>query len=267
MFHTPDGSEFPAISASSDLLFLCTGSHPSQNALTFKVPNSQKSKNLSLDICLNPNRLKKTLRKVYKTRLAQTENFTIAVIGASHSAILVLRNIYLLASSPDKNLQNIRIKWLTRHELRYAEERDGWIKRDNTGLKGEVATWAKENLEADTLPTSNVSKYLEKIKTSPETEQEDYEKHLPGCKYVVQAIGFTKNPLPALERDGKALEITYDHETSGFVDAEGKTVRGLYGAGIAFPEKVVDPEGTTEYAVGMWKFMKYLKRVAPTWTA
>ncbi|KAK6598932.1 hypothetical protein H4I96_08136 [Botrytis cinerea] len=185
----------------------------------------------------------------------------------SPHAILVLRNLYNLATSPDQEFQNLRIKWFTRHELRYAEERDGWIKRDNTGLKGEVATWAKQNLEADTLPTSDVSKYLEKVKTSAEMEKEDYEKHLPGCNGVVQAIGFTKNKLPTIERDATPLEITYNHETSEFVDSEGKTIRGLYGAGIAFPEKVVDPEGTTEYAVGLWKFMKYLKRVAPTWTA
>lgn len=216
---------------------------------------------------MKPSLLRQSIRFAAKKNPDPTQPTTIAVIGASHSAILVLRNLYNLATSPDQEFQNLRIKWFTRHELRYAEERDGWIKRDNTGLKGEVATWAKENLEADTLPTSDVSKYLEKVKTSTETEKDDYEKHLPGCHCVVQAIGFTKNKLPAIERDGTPLEITYNHETSEFVDAEGKTIRGLYGAGIAFPEKVVDPEGTTEYAVGLWKFMKYLKRVAPTWTA
>ena len=58
------------------------------------------------------------------------------MIGASHSAILVLRNLYNLASTTHTKL---RIKWLTRHALRYAEERDGWIFQDNTGLKGDVA--------------------------------------------------------------------------------------------------------------------------------
>ncbi|KAJ8063055.1 hypothetical protein OCU04_008298 [Sclerotinia nivalis] len=258
--------ENPSRSASSDLLFLCTGSHPTQNNLQLEREGPQRQHYLGLDTCLRPARLLYTLRRNCKGGSDSTRTTTIAVIGASHSAILVLRNLCEVATLLKKDC-HIRIKWLTRHELRYAEERDGWIKRDNTGLKGEVATWAKENLEADTLPTSDVSKYLEKVKTSPETEREDYEKHLAACQYVVQAIGFTKNELPTIERDGTPLEITYNHETSGFVDAEGKTIRGLYGAGIAFPEKVVDPEGTTEYAVGLWKFMKYLKRVAPTWTA
>jgi hypothetical protein len=43
---------------------------------------------------------------------------------------------------------------------------DGWIRRDNTGLKGEVATWAKENLEEDRLPFSPVNKVLDKVNTS-----------------------------------------------------------------------------------------------------
>ncbi|KAF7861888.1 hypothetical protein EAF04_007770 [Stromatinia cepivora] len=258
--------EHPGRSASSDLLFLCTGSRPTVGGLQLEREGPQRQHYLGLDTCLRPSRLANTMRHNLKEMSGSTRSTTIAVIGASHSAILVLRNLYNAATSLKKDCQ-VRIKWLTRHELRYAEERDGWIKRDNTGLKGEVATWAKENLEADTLPTSDVSKYLEKVKTSPETEREDYEKHLPACQYVVQAIGFTKNELPTIERDGAPLEITYDHETSGFVDAEGKTIRGLYGAGIAFPEKVVDPEGTTEYAVGLWKFMKYLKKVAPSWTA
>ena len=184
------------------------------------------------------------------------------MIGASHSAILVLRNLYNLASTTHTKL---RIKWLTRHALRYAEERDGWIFQDNTGLKGDVAVWAKENLEQDKLPSSDVSNYLEKIDTSKEKEQEDYKKHLPECTHVVQAIGFKKNKLPVIERDGSELEIHYDHTTGGFNDRKGRRINGLYAAGIAWPESVVDPEGNTEYAVGLWKFMTYLKRVVPQW--
>jgi len=35
--------------------------------------------------------------------------------------------------------------------------------------------------------------------------------------------------------------------------------------GIAFPESVTDPEGNKEMAVGLWKFMRYLKRIVPDW--
>jgi hypothetical protein len=129
---------------------------------------------------------------------------TVGVIGASHSAILVLRNLYILASTSHPSL---RIKWFTRHPLRYAEEMDGWIRRDNTGLKGAVATWAKDNLEEDKLPTSDVHNYLEKIFSTAEQQEEVYADHIPTCDFVVQAIGFTKNPVPVLKREGRVLGV------------------------------------------------------------
>ena len=118
------------------------------------------------------------------------------------------------------------------------------------------------------MPSSDVSNYLEKVSTTKETERSDYEAYLKGCTHVVQAIGFGKNEVPLLERDGKALSkgMKYDHVTGGFEDKGGK-VRGLYGAGIAWPERIVDPEGNVEFAVGLWKFMSYLKRVVPGWKA
>jgi alpha-1,3/alpha-1,6-mannosyltransferase len=246
---SPD-EKFPGpATVSSDLLALCTGSNPATGPLPLSG-----FEELGLDPALNPPLLARTL--------PSDKPLTIGVIGASHSAILVLRNLYNLASTTHSKL---RIKWFTRHPLRYAEERDGWIFRDNTGLKGDVAVWAKENLEEDRLPSSDVSNYLEKIATSKEKEQEDYKKHLPGCTHVVQAIGFKQNKLPVIEKNGSKLEINYDHMTGGFRDGKGERVKGLYAAGIAWPERVVDPEGNTEYAVGLWKFMNYLKRVVPQW--
>lgn len=111
-----------------------------------------------------------------------------------------------------------------------------------------------------------MSKYLSKISTTKATEQEDYKIHLKDCTHVVQAIGFHPNEIPVLDRGGERLEIKYNNQTGGFEDPDGKQVRGLYAAGIAFPEKVVDPEGNVEFAVGLAKFMKFLKRVVPTWT-
>jgi len=149
--------------------------------------------------------------------------------------------------------------------LRYAEERDGWILRDNTGLKGDVAAWAKDQLEEDKLSSLPISKYLEKITTSKEREEELYREHLPKCTHVIQAIGFLPSDIPVFERQGKKFAVKADNQTGGFVDEEGKRVKGLYAAGIAWPERVVDPEGNVEYAVGLFKFMKYLKRVVPDW--
>lgn len=235
----------------SNLLVLCTGSSPTSGPLP--VSNI---KEIGLDPALKPSLL--------KTILPNNIPLTVAVIGASHSAILVLRNLYNLARDTHPKL---RIKWFTRHPLRYAEERAGWILRDNTGLKGAVAVWAAENLEPDRLPSSDVGRYLEKVTTTKEKEAEDYEKHLPSCTHVVQAIGFHANELPSLEAKGKVLDGKYDNTTGAFVDKDGQKVKGLYGAGIAWPERVVDPEGNTEYAVGLWKFMSYLKRVVPKWSA
>lgn len=245
------------IPISSNYLVLCTGSHPITSSLPLQNNSTAKEiTQIDLDPALKPSFL--------KTILPTTKPLTIGVIGASHSAILVLRNLYNLASSTHPHL---RIKWFTRHPLRYAEERDGWIFRDNTGLKGAVATWAKDNLEESVLPRSDVSKYLEKVFTHKEREQEYYEKHLPECTHVIQAIGYRNNPLPKLENEGGSLDVKYDNTTAGFTDQNGKVVKGLYGAGIAFPERVTDPEKNVEHAVGLWKFMKYLKRVVPEWKA
>jgi hypothetical protein len=79
-------------------------------------------------------------------------------------------------------------------------------------------------------------------------------------------VGFTRDPLPQLGRDGEPLKMEFDHGSGKFHEQEdGPEIPGLFGAGIAFPERVVDPRGNVEYAVGFFKFMKFLKRVVPTW--
>ena len=246
---SPDGEYPDPLHVMSNMLVLCTGSAPSTGPLP--ITNIQE---IGLDPALNPPLLSRILPKDAAT--------TVAVIGASHSAILVLRNLYNLASSTHTNL---RIKWFTRHPLRYAEERDGWILRDNTGLKGAVATWAKENLEEDRLPSSHVSQYLEKVQTSKEKEKEMYYEHLPRCTHVVQAIGFHRNEVPVIQVEGKKVDVVYNNVSGGFMEGGGREVKGLFGAGIAWPERVVDPEGNVEHAVGLFKFMTYLKRVVPKW--
>lgn len=117
------------------------------------------------------------------------------------------------------------------------------------------------------MALSDVSRFLEKVATTKEKEQESYLEHLPACTHVVQAIGFHHNELPVLESEGKKLEVKFDNDTGSFADKEGVKIKGLYGAGIAWPERVVDPEGNVEYAVGLGKFMKFLKRVTPNWNS
>jgi hypothetical protein len=62
------------------------------------------------------------------------------------------------------------------------------------------------------------------------------------------------------------MSMEFDHDTGAFHEpGSSRVISGLFGAGIAFPERVVDPHGNIEYAVGFFKFMKFLKRVVPSW--
>ncbi|KAJ2987435.1 hypothetical protein NUW58_g4508 [Xylaria curta] len=246
---------------------LCTGSGPVSKTLpAIERIHQQSLRPVDLDVALAPSILTKTFDPAAKT--------TVAVVGASHSAILVLMNLVNLANSTHPHL---RIKWFTRNELRYAEYMDGWILRDNTGLKGQAADWARQNLDNESFPNSPVNKVITKVWTAGK-EEEAYKAELPECTHVVQAVGYARNPLPHIEaigKDGgaaKPLEVEYDNLNGRFYKKNGsKTdngreyVPGLFGAGIAFPERVTDPHGNVEHAVGFWKFMKFVKKVVPGW--
>ena len=183
-------------------------------------------------------------------------------------------NLYNLASTSKPDL---KVRWLTRHPLRYAEYMDGWILRDNTGLKGEAAAWAKANLEPDpdSYERSDVRNYIERIDYEAGTEKDSFAQYLPGSDYVIQAIGYRNDPMPALRTTkGKEIEPQFDHEKGSFKYVQesdcgkiGNLVQlpGMYGAGIAFPERVKDPHGNVEMAVGFFKFMKFVKKVSPDW--
>ncbi|KAL1641117.1 hypothetical protein SLS58_006392 [Diplodia intermedia] len=263
---------------------LCTGSSPVTQPLPiFDQLQDLRLRSLHLDTALTPTILAKTFDPEAPA--------TVAVVGASHSAILVLRNLYNLASSSHPNL---RVKWFTRNKLRYAEYMDGWILRDNTGLKGEAAQWARANLEDAAFAQSPVSQYVTQVWTAPGDDDAAYRRELPGCSHVVQAVGYKRDPLPhlAVTEGGGApaepLDVIYDNLTGRFVRSvpagsaatsmsstasgeqpaggdEKEFVPGLFGAGIAFPERVTDPYGNVEYAVGFFKFMKFARRVVPEW--
>lgn len=243
-------------------LVFCTGASPNNSPLPVHVPNIR---NLDLDTAISPSKLRAALA-------AAGSNVTISVIGASHSALIVLMNLYGLAASSRPDL---RVRWFTRHPLRYAKEMDGWILRDNTGLKGDAATWAKQNLEPDVFAKSDVSKYFERIDYDAGEEASVFEERMQGCQFYVQAIGYSRDPLPVLQAsDGRAIEPVFDHEKGNFNYVREKRagepeeivrLPGLFGAGIAFPERVKDPHGNVEMAVGFFKFMRFVKRVSPEW--
>ncbi|KAI5925894.1 pyridine nucleotide-disulfide oxidoreductase-domain-containing protein [Camillea tinctor] len=247
---------------------LCTGSNPISKRLSIleEKAGGTSIQAIDLDTALTPTLLAKTF--------SPSDPITVGVVGASHSAILVLMNLVNLATSSHPKL---RIKWFTRNKLRYAEYMVGWILRDNTGLKGQAATWARENLDEDTFSTSPVSKVIKKVWTA-ENEDQAYSSELPQCTHLVQAVGYVRNPLPQLKTIGKddaapeSLKVEFDNDTGRFFkvtessnNSKQDYVPGLFGAGIAFPERVTDPYNNVEYAVGFWKFMKFAKRVVPEW--
>jgi hypothetical protein len=239
-------------SVESSRLILCSGSTP--KSIPLPIPGVEITE-IALDTGLTPS--------ILGSQLPQNAQATVAVIGSSHSAILVLMNLFNLASTSHPQL---RVKWFSRSSLLYAEYKDGWILYDNTGLKGQAAEFAQDNLEEDKLPSSPVGKFISRVDTS-KNERQQYQAHLPECSHIIHATGFSPNPLPTLTKNGKPLgeDIRYDHEKGGFADRMGEQIRGLFGAGIAFPERVTDPAGNTEYSVGLWKFMKFLKKVSPDW--
>ncbi|KKY18557.1 hypothetical protein UCRPC4_g04893 [Phaeomoniella chlamydospora] len=235
-------------------LVLCTGSHPS--TLPAPVYNLAMTK-LPLETALTPSNLVTMLPK----------DAIVAVVGGSHSAILVLLNLFNLASTTHPHLQ---VRWFRRKSLKYAEYKNGWILHDNTGLKGCAASFARNYLEDDAIYASEATKYISTFDCYGDVASEEqlYAKHLPGCTHIISAIGFTRNAVPTLTRGGDPIEtfsLIYNNVTGYFSTLKGGTVPALFGAGIAFPELVTDCLGNKELNVGMWKFMKFLKRAIPEW--
>lgn len=291
-------------------LILCTGSTPLDPPLPYEPPGL---KHINLDDALSPTTLRTLLTPLSSSRTPTT----IAVIGASHSAILVLMNLsHIISSSPHLNLN---VKWFTRHPLRYAEyDSSGHVSaRDNTGLKGQAAVWAKENLEpmfssssssssssptTTTTVTSVANGNIQMIRYKKGEEESIYRKYLlekeqekiPSPKFLIQAIGYMKNPIPTLSimipkghtnaknaKNQEKIEIPnpiFDHDKGIFSyipntpspsppqTVEKKQIPGLYGAGIAFPQKILDKKYLhEEMNVGFMKFMKAVKGWVGEW--
>ena len=174
-----------------------------------------------------------------KERLAQSidTNKTYAVFGSSHSAIIIVR--YLVDLGVKKVIN------FYRSPCRYAVNMGEWILFDNTGLKGQTATWAREHIDG-TLP-DNLVRY--------NTSEHNIARYLPECSQVIYAVGF--------ERRNNI--IIGDYEQASYNPHVGIIGPGLFGFGIAYPQITPDPFGSVESQVGLWKFMVYLNKVLPTW--
>lgn len=189
--------------------------------------NYDNSKEIPLDFALDPNKLKQIVK----------EEDTVLVVGSSHSAILLLK--YLSEINVKKIIN------LYKNDLKYAIDMGTWVLYNSTGLKGLTAKWAKEILE------KNPPKNLERKKNT----KENLDKALNESTKIIYAIGYDKNSLPKISANP---EYNYD-------DTTGIIAPGLFGIGIAFPEKYIDPIGNVEHQVGLNSFMNYAQRVVPQW--
>ncbi|KAI0006395.1 pyridine nucleotide-disulfide oxidoreductase-domain-containing protein [Xylariaceae sp. FL0662B] len=245
-----DGDSDAIQRLTTPLVVYCTGAFPT--TVPFPKGLSRIPEFLDLDTTLKPSLLAETLPR--------DRDIHVGVVGASHSAILVLKNLFELSQ---KSHPKLRVRWFSRAvKLKYAEEKGDWILYDNTGLKGIAAKFARENLDSDQLSRSDVGKIVTRVDCSGGLDQEKQAmlREMPGCDYVVQAVGYTTKPLPMRQ------EVSFNHQTGGFINRKtNQPVPGNFGAGIGFPERVVDPLGNVEYAVGFIKFMRFLKRVVPGW--
>lgn len=172
-------------------------------------------------------------------KLAQEplEGATVAVFGSSHSSMIVLPN---LLRHPVKRIVNFY-----RSPLKYAVYLDDWILFDDTGLKGQAAVWARENIDGvlpDRLERCWVS--------SPE-----FSETLAQCDRAVYTVGFERRKLPETPQWG---QLDYNR-TNGIL------APGLFGVGIAFPQYAEDPYGYGQFRVGLKKFMDFIDAVLPLW--
>lgn len=181
---------------------------------------------IDLVTALTPSQLKKTC----------DHHDTVAVFGSSHSAMIAIRNLVEVGV---KKIINFYLS-----PLCYAVLMDDWILYDDTGLKGETAKWVKENISQKCLP--NISRYL--------STPEHIDLHLSKCNKAIYAVGFQQRhiPIPGV------LLAHYDV-------SNGIIAPGLFGVGIGFPIVVIDPFGRQEWNVGVWKFLKNMRRALPLW--
>lgn len=165
------------------------------------------------------------------------EGATVAVFGSSHSSMIALPH---LLRHPVERVINFY-----RSPLKYAVYLDDWILFDDTGLKGQAAVWARENIDGV---------YPERLERCWVSSAEFSEK-LQACDRVVYTVGFERRKLPETPQWGR---LDYNQRN-------GILAPGLFGLGIAFPEYAEDPYGYGQYRVGLKKFMDYLDAVLPLW--
>ncbi|OCF78403.1 hypothetical protein I204_00343 [Kwoniella mangroviensis CBS 8886] len=233
-------------------IFLCTGSQPITPSL--HLPYNSNLKILDLDRCM----VKSTLPALFP----KDKKSVVGVIGNSHSGVLVCRNLFEIHQEKQRDLKILNF---ARSKIRYAiYQDDGGILYDNTGLKGDTAQWSKEHMDN---PSEQDQEVIEQIDISS-NEKEVYQDRLKECTHLIYAIGYQPNPYPKMVIDGEKINqdgLVFDQDTSEFRIDGNRKVKGLYGLGIAHPEKSQDPEGHVENNVGLAKFFKFAEKNQELW--
>jgi len=231
----------------SEKVFLTTGSQP-RSLQTINDDNV-----IDLDDALNP--------EILSSKISSKDQ-VIALYGSSHSAMLVLMNLLSVMDYTGVILNYYR------QPAKFASFPDpighpDQILHDNTGLKGEVAQWVKKwiGLEGTAFDEFFTGR-LKRIKTTTTCNNFDDNTPLTSPNKVIYAVGYQRNPLPKIIHSNTELSHnSLDYNSSGQLSSSpGRLIDGLYGFGIAFPERVKDLDGADELAVGLWKFMKYIKK-------
>lgn len=186
-----------------------------------------KLREIPLDIALDP-------AKLAAQPLAGS---VVAVFGSSHSSMIALPN---LLERPVAKVVNFY-----RSPLRYALPMDGWTLFDDTGLKGKAAHWARENIDG-VLPQR-----LERVRL----DSHEFSGSLDECDHAVYTIGFERRRRPRTPQWGQL-----EHDP-----VNGILAPGLFGLGIAYPNRAADPLGGVQSRVGLQKFMSHLNTVLPIW--
>jgi hypothetical protein len=171
---------------------------------------------------------------------------TIAVIGSSHSAALAVMH-FLQAGVTVKQFMNKDYKFATRC---VTPEGQHYTIFDNTGLKGEVATFTRELLQARATGGALAENWRCYV---GQDSQALLAKHLSDCSHAVVCIGYSTRPSLTIN-DQPLSAFNYDYKTSQMQYPDGHAIPGVFGIGVAFPKQIQAISGELEFAVGVGKF-------------
>lgn len=180
----------------------------------------------------------------------------VVVIGSSHSAALATMHL-LQAGIHVKQFMNKEYKFAT---PAIAADGTPYTQFDNTGLKGEVATFTHQLLNGEKMHGMWECHVGKNINAT----------HLSGCTHAVVCIGY--KPSSSLQINGLPLAaFKYDKHSTQMMGPDGRLLPGMFVTGAAFPPEVRAPApsgkvGEVELAVGVGKFWPGInEKVLATW--